>query len=148
MRQDYYFAIHWCAQRIISTRFDKFHKLWCFSCDSFTHTWKSFVYSSKNKKYKVCGVLCMLAICMVSRAFYDLSDCFLSSGGYKINLIIIVLPGIRWQANNNNNNNNHIVVFVCIEVCLSAVQILEGFPLKIYIYISVFWWTSYCPTLL
>jgi hypothetical protein len=70
---------------------------------------------------------------MVSRAFYDLSDCLLSSGGYKINLIIIVLPGIRWQA--NNNNNNHIVVFVCIEVCLSTVQILEGFPFKnIYIY--------------
>jgi hypothetical protein len=66
---------------------------------------------------------------MVSRAFDDFSDCLLRNGGYKINLYIIVLPGIRWQANNNNNNNdNNVVVFVCIEVCLSAVQILEGFP--------------------
>jgi hypothetical protein len=82
---------------------------------------------------------------MVSRAFYDLSDCLLSSGGYKINLIVIVLRGIRWQANNNNNNN--IVVFVCIEVCLSAVQILKGFPF----FLNLFLFSGglhICPTLL
>lgn len=80
---------------------------------------------------------------MVSRAFYALSDCLLSSGGYNINLIVIVVRGIRWQA----NNNNHIVVFVCIEVCPSAVQILKGFPF----FKNIFLFSGglhICPTLL